>query len=182
MEILNTAVFYILVLICTFGAAFCLFKKDTINSIIGAALVFFGFSGFYFLLNAPYSGTVQILLAAAVIAVLMLFSIMATNSKKDKKNTAVFSLKTLLTPFLAVIFAFLTVPFILYQFKGYKVLESYSLAEFALNLYKNNALAFELIGILIFASIAGIAAVIVIKNSKKPAQSADIQNQKGEKA
>ena len=99
MEVLNTIIFYILILICTLCAAFCLFQKSTINSIAGAILLFWGFSGFYFLLNAPYLGAIQIMLWGAGIGILMLFSVMMTNLKNDKKNSLLFSLKLYLRLF-----------------------------------------------------------------------------------
>lgn len=173
MEVLNTIIFYILILICTLCAAFCLFQKSTINSIAGAILLFWGFSGFYFLLNAPYLGAIQIMLWGAGIGILMLFSVMMTNLKNDKKNSLLFSLKTLFTPVLGIIFALLIIPFILYQFKGFKSIQVYTMSDFATNLYKNNAFAFELTGILLFAAILGVTAVIVIKNTHKQVSDAD---------
>lgn len=180
MGILNTIIFYILILICTFCAVFCLFQKSTINSIAGAILLFLGFAGFYFLLDAPYLGAAQIMLWGAGIGILMLFSVMMTNLKNDKKNGISFSLKTLFTPVLGIIFALLIIPFILYQFKGFKTVQTYTMSDFALNLYKNNAFAFELIGILLFAVILGITAVIVIKNTHKQAGTEDTGVKKGE--
>ena len=106
----------------------------------------------------------------------MLFCTATTNAK-DNKSAEFFSLKTLFAPVLAVIFAFLTIPFILYQFKGYKTLQSFSISDFALNLYKNNAFAFEIIGVLLFTAIIGITAVIIVKNTHK---TSDIEKIKGE--
>ena len=148
------------------SAAFCLFQKNTMTSCISAMLVFLGFSGFYFLLGAPYSACIQMLLWAPCMVILMLFSVSMTNPKSDKKEV-LFSPKTLFAPILAIIFIFLTVPFILYQFKGYKTLQNFDMLDFALNLYKNNAFSFEITGILIFTAIIGITAVITIKNTHK---------------
>lgn len=167
MEILNTVIFYILTAICMLSALFCLFQKNTFNVLISAALLFASFSGFYFLLNAPVSGAVQILLSAGVITVLMLFSVTATNANDDKKYGFLFNLKTMFTFIIAMVFSFLIIPFILYQFKGYKILQNWLPADFAVNLYKNNSFAVELAGILIFAVLAGVTAVITIKNARK---------------
>lgn len=166
MEILNTIIFYILVIVCIFSTVCCLFQKNTTNSIIAAIVLFWSFSGFYFLLNAPYLAAIQIMLWGVGIGILMLFSIMMTNLKNDKSGIA-FDIKTLFAPVLAVIFALLIIPFILYQFKGFKTLQSYSLVDFALNLYKHNAFAFELTGVLLFAAIVGIVAIITLKNTHK---------------
>ncbi len=167
MEILHTAIFYILTVICLLSAVFCLFQKSTMNAVISATLLFLGFSGFYFLLNASFLGAAQILLFGVSAPVLMLWSVMMTNLKNDEKCGVLFNLKSLFTPVLAIIFAFLTIPFILYQFKGYKTLQNFSISDFSINLYKNNSFAFELVGFLVFAVIIGAAAVIVIKNAHK---------------
>lgn len=176
METLNTVIFYILTIICIISAFFCLFQKNTLNSIISAIVLFLGISGFYFLLNAPFLGAVQILLWGVSTPILMLWAIMMTNSKSDKKNGILFNTKTMFAPFLAVIFAFLTVPFILYQFKGYKTLQNFSMFDFAVNLYRNNSLAFELAGFLIFTVVIGTAAVIIIKNTHKQSDTDKMKN------
>ncbi len=176
MEVLNTVIFYILTLICILSAVFCLFQKNIMNSAVSAAILFLGISGFYFLLGATYLACVQILLFTLGMTVFMLFCTATTNAK-DNKSAEFFSLKTLFAPVLAVIFVFLTIPFILYQFKGYKTLQSFSISDFALNLYKNNAFAFEIIGVLLFTAIIGITAVIIVKNTHK---TSDIEKIKGE--
>ena len=176
MEVLNTVIFYILTLICILSAVFCLFQKNIMNSAVSAAILFLGISGFYFLLGAAYLACVQILLFTLGMTVFMLFCTATTNAK-DNKSAEFFSLKTLFAPVLAVIFVFLTIPFILYQFKGYKTLQSFSISDFALNLYKNNAFAFEIIGVLLFTAIIGITAVIIVKNTHK---TSDIEKIKGE--
>ncbi len=176
MEVLNTVIFYILTLICILSAVFCLFQKNIMNSAVSAAILFLDISGFYFLLGAAYLACVQILLFTLGMTVFMLFCTATTNAK-DNKSAEFFSLKTLFAPVLAVIFAFLTIPFILYQFKGYKTLQSFSISDFALNLYKNNAFAFEIIGVLLFTAIIGITAVIIVKNTHK---TSDIEKIKGE--
>jgi len=176
MEVLNTVIFYILTLICILSAVFCLFQKNIMNSAVSAAILFLGISGFYFLLGAAYLACVQILLFTLGMTVFMLFCTATTNAK-DNKSAEFFSLKTLFAPVLAVIFVFLTIPFILYQFKGHKTLQSFSISDFALNLYKNNAFAFEIIGVLLFTAIIGITAVIIVKNTHK---TSDIEKIKGE--
>lgn len=166
MEVLNTTIFYILTLITLISAAFCLFQKNTMNFYISAMLVFLGLSGFYFILSMPYLACIQMLLWAPCMVIFMLFSASMTNPKNDKKEV-LFSLKTLFAAILAVIFIFLTLPFILYQFKEHKTLQSFGMFDFALNLYKNNPLIFEITGILIFTAIIGATAVITIKNTRK---------------
>ncbi len=177
MEILNTVIFYILTAICALSALFCLFQKNIFNSVISAAVLFAGLSGYCFLLNAPLAGVVQILISAGAIIVLMLFSVNTTNQDSEQKYGFLFNLKTLFTPIIAAVFAFLVIPFILYQFKGYKTVQNFLPLDFAINLYKNNALAFELTGILIFTALIGTAAVITIKNTHKSNNS---DTQKGE--
>lgn len=175
MDILNTTIFYILTLICLIGAAFCLFQKNTFNFCLFAILSFSGFAGLFFLLNAFYIACAEILLLGLAMTVIILFSTVMTNIKNDKSGI-IFNLKTLFAPILNVIFLFLTVPFILYQFKGYKTLQSFNMTDFSLNLYKNNPPAFELIGILIFTVIVGITAIITFKTTHKTSSLNKSQN------
>ena len=60
-----------------------MFQKETVNAVISAVVFFWGVSGFYFLLKAPYLGCVQILVLGVGVSILMLFSVMMTNKKDD---------------------------------------------------------------------------------------------------
>ncbi len=158
---INTVFFYILSAICLITTLFCLFKKDTVSTVAGAVIIFWAFSGFYFMLGAPYLAAVQLMLWGVGISILMMFSVMMTYKKDDEKNGFLFNLKTIATPVICGIFIMLVAPFILYGCRGENTLKIHNISDFAILLYKNNPLGFELTGILLFCAIAGIAAIIV---------------------
>lgn len=169
MNTINAVIFYILGAICVFSAVFCLFQKETFNSVISAMVLFFGISGIYFLLGVPYLGAVQILLWGVGIGILMLFSVMMIN-KKDEKTSVLRAekpdLKAIAAPVAGVLFAIILIPFILYGFKDLETPTEHTIEGFASILYKNNAFSFELAGILLFVSIIGICTVIIKKRNK----------------
>lgn len=163
MEIFNTIIFYMLSLITVAAGCFCLFQKNTINSVISAVIVFWAIAGLYFLLRAPYLACVQILIWGAAIAIVMLFSVMMTDEKSDEKAAGPSKIKIFLTPFIGAVFGATLVPFIIYMFLSEKTLKTHTLKAFAETLYKNNAFGFELIGGLLMCAIIGIAAILISK-------------------
>ena len=166
METINTVIFYILSLICAVSAVFCLFQKNIMNAVISAMVLFFGMSGLYFLLRAPYLGVAQLFLISGGIGVLMLFAVMVSNDGAQDKKPEKTSLKAIAAPVVGVLFAIIIIPFILYGFGGLKTPLGHTIQEFAEVLYKNNALSFELAGILLFAVIIGISAILINKINK----------------
>lgn len=165
METINTVIFYILSTICTVAAIFCFFQKNTINVAISAMILFFGMSGLYFLLKAPYLGAAQLFLWGGGIGILMLFCAMIANNTEEafKKSTQKISLKTIAAPVIGVFFAAIIIPFILYGFSGLKTPTEYTIQSFAETLYKNNIFSFELAGMLALVVIIGISAILVNK-------------------
>ncbi len=161
METLNTVIFYILCAICLVSSMVCLFCKNTFNAVISAGVLFWAFSGLYFLLGATFFGSLQILFFGVGIIVLMMFSLMM--SSKNKKDGFLFNLKTISAPLIAGIFIFLILPFILYQFGGFLTLQSHSISNFSALLYKNNAFSFELAGVLIFCTLIGVITILTAK-------------------
>lgn len=173
MNTLNTAnivIFYILSTICILSAVFCLLQKETFLAVVGAMVLFFGISGFYFLLGAPYLGAVQILLWGVGMGILMLFSIMMTNKKDDEeisfKKVEKLDLKVVAAPVIGALFVIILIPFIIYDFQGVKTQTEHSIEDLAALLYKSNTFSFELAGILLFVAIIGICTVITNKKSK----------------
>lgn len=160
---INTIFFYILSAISLILALFCLFKKDTISAVIAAVIVFWCIAGFYFMLEAPYLAAVQIMLWGVGISILMMFCVMMSARKDEEKNGFLFNLKTLATPAISGIFIFIITPFILFHYQGQNTLKTHNITDFAILLYKNNPLSFELAGVLLFCTIVGIAAIIIRK-------------------
>ncbi len=165
METINTVIFYILSILCVASGVFCLFQKNTLNAAISAMVLFFGISGLYFLLSAPFLGAAQLFLAGGGIGVLMLFSATLTCKEETAKSSKI-SLKTIGAPVVGAFFAIIIIPFILYGFGGIKTPITHTMQDFAAILYKNNALSFELIGILLFVVITGVCAILINKVHK----------------
>lgn len=166
METINTVIFYILSAICVASAVFCLFQKNTMNAVISAIVFFFGVSGLYFLLKAPYLGAAQIFLTAGAGAVFALFCNMVIDDKKIETEQEKISLKSVAAPVIGLLFALILVPFILYGFSGLKTPVQHTMQDFATVLYKNNILSFELAGLLLFIVIIGVSAIFANKINK----------------
>lgn len=164
-NIISTVFFYIIGLISLIAGAFCLFQKNTISAIVSALVAFWGIAGFYFLLNAPYLAGVQIIIWGVGIGIIMFFSVMTTGDKQEKEEFK-FTPKILFTPVVCTIFAVLIIPFLIYQFGNEISAKSFSMAEFAETLYKNNAFGFEAVGVVLFLVLIGISAIIFQKGSR----------------
>ena len=165
--LINTMFFYVLCIIILAGSLFCLFQKNVLNAIIGASVVFLGVSGLYLTIGAAHLAGFQVILFTGAITVMMLVWTMTTKKKADEKNAFLFNLKTIATPILGCFFGVLTIPFILYRFSELNTLQTHSLIDFSVLLFKNNIFTFELIGILIFGIIIGISAIAIQKRNFK---------------
>jgi len=165
MDTISLIFFYILSIFCLAAATFCLFQKKITNAVISAAVLFFLSAGFYFLLYAPFLGILQLLFAGALSAALFLCA-MKVYRKKDEKFAFQLNLKTILVPFISVIFIFLVAPFMLFEFGNFKTVESHAFKHFAGHLFHSGPAAFLLIIILALAAATGILSIILTKKNK----------------
>ena len=75
--------FYAFAAVSVFGALFVIVQKNPIYSVLALIGAFFGLSGLYVLLDAPFVAIVQIIIYAGAIMVLFLFTVMLLNVPRE---------------------------------------------------------------------------------------------------
>jgi NADH-quinone oxidoreductase subunit J len=75
--------FYAFAAIAVFGSLFVIVQRNPIYSVLALVGAFFGLSGLYVLLEAPFVAIVQIIIYAGAIMVLFLFVVMLLNVPRE---------------------------------------------------------------------------------------------------
>jgi NADH-quinone oxidoreductase subunit J len=75
--------FYAFAGIAVFGSLFVIVQSNPIYSVLALVAAFFGLSGLYVLLEAPFVAIVQIIIYAGAIMVLFLFVVMLLNVPRE---------------------------------------------------------------------------------------------------
>ena len=75
--------FYAFAAIAVFGSLFVIAQRNPIYSVLALVAAFFGLSGLYVLLEAPFVAIVQIIIYAGAIMVLFLFVVMLLNVPRE---------------------------------------------------------------------------------------------------
>ncbi len=75
--------FYAFAAIAVFGSLFVIVQRNPIYSVLALIGSFFGLSGLYVLLEAPFVAIVQIIIYAGAIMVLFLFTVMLLNVPRE---------------------------------------------------------------------------------------------------
>jgi NADH-quinone oxidoreductase subunit J len=76
-------VFYAFAAIAVLGSLFVIVQRNPIYSVLAIIAAFFGLSGLYVLLDAPFVAIVQIIIYAGAIMVLFLFTVMLLNVPRE---------------------------------------------------------------------------------------------------
>ena len=76
-------VFYAFAAVTVFGSLFVIVQRNPIYSVLSLIASFFGLSGLYVLLDAPFVAIVQIIIYAGAIMVLFLFVVMLLNVPRE---------------------------------------------------------------------------------------------------
>jgi NADH-quinone oxidoreductase subunit J len=76
-------VFYAFAAIAVIGSLFVIVQRNPIYSVLSIIAAFFGLSGLYVLLDAPFVAIVQIIIYAGAIMVLFLFVVMLLNVPRE---------------------------------------------------------------------------------------------------
>jgi len=183
MEIINTIFFIIISLVVIVSALGVIFLPGIIYSAISLIVTFLSIAGLFVLLNADFVAVSQIIVYGVGITIIILFAIMLTGVKLDKKLWIAIAPRTL--PALAVSFA----TFILISFTvsgGYKILSSVNpdfkapakniqveniirkdgtTAIIGKSLLNQYVLPFEVLSFLLLAAIIG--AVVIAKKDEE---------------
>ena len=75
--------FYVFATVAVVGALLVIAQKNPIYSVLAIIVSFFGLSGLYVLLEAPFVAVVQIIIYAGAIMVLFLFTVMLLNVPRE---------------------------------------------------------------------------------------------------
>ena len=75
--------FYAFATVAVFGSLFVILQRNPIYSVLALIGAFFGLSGLYVLLEAPFVAIVQIIIYAGAIMVLFLFVVMLLNAPQE---------------------------------------------------------------------------------------------------
>ena len=75
--------FYALAAVAVFGSLLVIVQRNPIYSVLALVAAFFGLSGLYVLLEAPFVAIVQIIIYAGAIMVLFLFVVMLLNVPRE---------------------------------------------------------------------------------------------------
>ena len=76
-------VFYAFAAVAVLGSLFVIVQRNPIYSVLSLIGAFFGLSGLYVLLDAPFVAIVQIIIYAGAIMVLFLFTVMLLNVPRE---------------------------------------------------------------------------------------------------
>ena len=75
--------FYVFASVAVLGALLVIVQRNPIYSVLAIIVSFFGLSGLYVLLEAPFVAVVQIIIYAGAIMVLFLFTVMLLNVPRE---------------------------------------------------------------------------------------------------
>ena len=75
--------FWVFATVSTLGALLVIGQRNPIYSVLAIIVSFFGLSGLYILLEAPFVAVVQIIIYAGAIMVLFLFVVMLLNVPRE---------------------------------------------------------------------------------------------------
>jgi NADH-quinone oxidoreductase subunit J len=79
-------VFYAFAAVTVLGSLFVIVQRNPIYSVLALIGAFFGLSGLYVLLDAPFVAIVQIIIYAGAIMVLFLFVVMLLNAPQEETD------------------------------------------------------------------------------------------------
>lgn len=79
----NQILFYAFATLVVLGSLFVVVQRNPMYSIVSIIFAFFGLSGIYVLLDAPFVAVVQIIIYAGAILVLFLFVVMLLNVGRE---------------------------------------------------------------------------------------------------
>jgi NADH-quinone oxidoreductase subunit J len=159
-------IFFFLSFLAILSALMVVFTKNPVHSVLYLILTFFAIAGHYVLLNAQFLAVVHIIVYAGAIMVLFLFVIMFLNLNDESEPP-----KSILYKFIGVI---LSGGLLLLFVASYRKLDlQYShvpqtdiglIKNLGLILFKDFALPFEIISILLLTAMVG--SIVLGKKEK----------------
>ncbi|MBH1960657.1 MAG: NADH-quinone oxidoreductase subunit J [Flavobacteriia bacterium] len=155
-------IFFFVAFLAIISAAYFVFARNPLYSILSLIVTFFSIAAMYVLLNAQFLGIVQVIVYAGAIMVLFLYILMMLNLNKGDESK-----KQNITKFIGVFAAGILLIGILGAFKGLNTTTFGGDADSSIGLTKNlgrllfneYVLPFELASILILAGIVGAVLI-----------------------
>lgn len=155
-------IFFFVAFLAIISAAYFVFARNPLYSILSLIVTFFSIAAMYVLLNAQFLGIVQVIVYAGAIMVLFLYILMMLNLNKGDESK-----KQNITKFIGVFAAGILLIGILGAFKGLSATTFGTGADSSIGLTKNlgrllfneYVLPFELASILILAGIVGAVLI-----------------------
>lgn len=155
-------IFFFVAFLAIISAAYFVFARNPLYSILSLIVTFFSIAAMYVLLNAQFLGIVQVIVYAGAIMVLFLYILMMLNLNKGDESK-----KQNITKFIGVFAAGILLIGILGAFKGLNATTFGIGADSSIGLTKNlgrllfneYVLPFELASILILAGIVGAVLI-----------------------
>ena len=155
-------IFFFVAFMAVISAAYFVFARNPLYSILSLIVTFFSIAAMYVLLNAQFLGIVQVIVYAGAIMVLFLYILMMLNLNKGDESK-----KQNITKFIGVFAAGILLIGILGAFKGLNTTTFGTGADSSIGLTKNlgrllfneYVLPFELASILILAGIVGAVLI-----------------------
>ena len=155
-------IFFFVAFLAVISAAYFVFARNPLYSILSLIVTFFSIAAMYVLLNAQFLGIVQVIVYAGAIMVLFLYILMMLNLNKGDESK-----KQNITKFIGVFAAGILLIGILGAVKGLNATTFGTGADSSIGLTKNlgrllfneYVLPFELASILILAGIVGAVLI-----------------------
>lgn len=164
-ESVQQVVFWILSFIAISSALGVILLPNIVYSAFLLGLTLISVAGVFFLLNADFVGTAQILIYVGAINILLLFGIMLVNQKQDNFfSSFFFSFNQVGLIIICSIIFFSIINFV--SIEDWQTIESNffetSVPAIAIQLFSTYLLSFETISVLLLSTLIG--AVLIAKN------------------
>ncbi len=161
METMAYIAFGFYTILCLGGALWAVTIPSLVRAFTGLVTSLFGVAGLYFLLAAPFIGLMQILIYVGAVAVLIFFAIVITGASREARDR---SSTTKKKRFLALLAGLVPASFLALTITQYSMITSntptqVSIEDLGRALLGPYGLVFELISVVLFASMAGAILV-----------------------
>ena len=161
MENMAYIVFGFYTILCLGGALWAVTIPSLVRAFTGLVTSLLGVAGLYFLLAAPFIGLMQILIYVGAVSVLIFFAIVITGASREARDRSSTSKEK---RFLAVLAGLVPASFLAMTITKYSMITSntptqVSIEDLGAALLGPYGLVFELISVVLFASMAGAILV-----------------------
>lgn len=171
--LIKQIIFFVFAAITVGGALYLLFTKNVLYSAFSLLFTLLGVAGLYVFASADFLAVSQIMIYVGGILVLMIFGIMLTNNKNFQRKNAqpnkitvghhnrFWAIAIAVLLFLGYLKIILEANF---HIIGKQLQQSSAVNQIGINLMTDNIFAFEVIGVLLLATLIG--AVFIAKKEK----------------